>query len=87
MRLQHELKRNLLVNLRFSYTDNNYEFFGTGSDSLQNTEVTRAGLGLSYLFNRNVYISGGFISDKQDANSPLFEYDTNRWFLTLGLEL
>lgn len=87
VRLQHEFRRNLLGNVRFSYTDNDYEFTGSGNDSLQDTEVIRAGIGLSYLFNRHVYLSGGYIYEDQSANTPIFEYTTNRWFVTLGLDL
>jgi hypothetical protein len=88
VRLQHELRRNWLINARFSYTDNDYEFTGDDSSgAITDTEVIRAGVGLSYLFNRNFYISGGYIYERQDANSPEFEYRTNRWFITLGAEL
>ena len=86
-RLQHELRHNLLANVRFSYTDNDYEFNGPGSDSLTNTEVIRGEFGLIYLFNRHAYISGGYLYEKQDANAAKFEYKTTRWFLTLALEL
>jgi len=58
-RVQHELRRNLLLNARLSYTDNDYEYNGADTDSLYETQVTRAGLGLSYLFNRHLYLSGG----------------------------
>lgn len=86
-RLQHELRRNLLANLRFSYTDNDYESNGVDPIALTDTGVIRAGFGMSYLFNRNVSLSGGFIYEDQDANAKEFEYSNTRWFLTLGLEL
>jgi hypothetical protein len=87
VRVQHELRRNILANLRFSYTDNRYEYNGTNAGSLNDTQVIRAGLGFTYLFNRHAYISGGYIHEKQDANDPLFEYSTTRLFVTLGFEL
>ena len=87
VRVQHELRRNWLVNARVSYTDNDYEFTGDGSGSLTDTEVIRAGAGVSYLFNRYLYLSGGYIYERQDANTSSFEYRTNRWFITLGAEL
>ena len=85
-RLQHELRRNLLFNARFSYTDNDYEHSGAEENALDDTEVLRAGVGVTYLFNRNVYLSAGYTYEKQDANVRDFEYRANRFFLTLGLE-
>ncbi len=87
VRLQHEFRRNLLANVRLSYTNNDYEFSGSGTNALIDTEVVRAGLGMVYLFNRHVYISGGYIYEDQKANTPIFDYTTNRWFVTLGLDL
>jgi hypothetical protein len=86
-RIQHELRRNWLLNARISYTDNDYGTRNPGEGSLTDTQVTRAGAGVSYLFNRNFYISGGYVYESQDANLNRFEYKTNRWFLTLGAEL
>ena len=87
VRLQHELRRNWLAHVRFSYTDNDYEVSGGGTSTLNDTQVIRAGLGLSYLFNRHFYISGGYVYEDQDANIPVFDYTTHRWFVTLGLDL
>jgi len=87
VRVQQELRRNLLANLRFSYTDNNYQFNGNNANSLSDTQVTRAGFGLSYLVNRHIFVSGGYAYEKQDANTAFFDYKTNRWFVTIGLEL
>lgn len=87
IRLQHELRRNWLVNANLSFTDNDYEFSGDSPDALTNTEVTQAGVNLSYLFNRHVYISGGYVYSQQRANTPSFEFTSNRWFITLGFDL
>jgi len=86
-RVQHELRRNWLLNGRISYTDNDYGIRNPTADSLTNTQVLRAGAGVSYLFNRNFYLSGGYIYESQDASLSRYEYSTNRWFLTLGGEL
>ncbi len=87
VRIQHELRRQLLANARLSYTDNQYEYNGTDTDSLNDTQVSRAEIGLSYLVNRHVHISGGYAYEKQAANTSIFEYKRNTWFLTLSLEL
>lgn len=87
VRFQHELRRNWLVHARLSYTDNDYETDSTNPFALQDTQVTRAGASLSYLFNRNFYLSGGYVYEDQDGNAQRFVFSSNRFFLTLGLEL
>ena len=87
VRLQHELRHNLLANVRVSYTDNDYQINDNSAGSLSNSEVYRAGFGLNYLVNRHVFISGGYVYEKQDTNDAFFEYKTHRWFVTLGLDL
>ena len=42
---------------------------------------------LTGLINRHAYLSAGYVYEKQDSNQSRFEYRTNRWFLTLGVEL
>ena len=86
-RVQHELRRNILLNARLSYTDNNYKYEGDSENSLRDTDVTRAGVGISWLMSRNFNLSGGYVFETQNANDDYFEYSTNRWFITLGGEL
>ena len=88
VRAQHELRRNLLVNVNYSFADNDYQLNGNPSNnSMKNTQVARAGLGLNYMINKNLSLSGGYSYQKQSANSSLFEYQSNRWFLVFGAEL
>jgi hypothetical protein len=54
---------------------------------LSSTEVTRADIGLTYLFNRNFSLSGGYAYERQDSNLGAFEYSANRLFILLGLAL
>ncbi len=86
-RLQQEIRRNLLFNLRGSFTDNDYANPGEDAAELSSTEVTRIGVGLSYLFNRNLYITGGYSWEDQNGNTERFDYEVNRFFVTLGVEL
>ena len=86
IKLEHKLRRNWLVNAKFTYEDNDYEYAGDSSDALTDTEVIRAGAYLSYLFNRNVYASGGYVYTDQSANTEIFEFTINRWFVTLGVD-
>ena len=48
-------------------TDNDYENPGLSTDELCSTNVYRADIGLSYLFNRNVYMSAGYGWEQQDC--------------------
>jgi hypothetical protein len=86
-RLQYELRRNLLGNARISYTNNDYEN-NSATEDLSNTKVTRANIGLSYLFNRYFSLNAGYLYQKQtaDRSSPDFEYRANRFFITLLIE-
>jgi uncharacterized protein (PEP-CTERM system associated) len=87
-RYQEELRMNLLLNVRGSYTNNDYENAGIDpSTELSSTEVIRADIGLSYLFNRNFSLSGGYAYERQDSNLGAFEYSANRLFILLGLAL
>jgi len=88
VRLQHELRRWLLLHARVSYTDNDYSVSADApEDSLTNTAVTRSELGLSYLFNRHFYLTAGYARDHQDANLVIEQYTANRYFLVLGVQL
>ncbi len=51
------------------------------------TEVTRLGIGMSYLFNRYFYISGGYSYETQSSNVAEFDYNANRLFINLGVDL
>ena len=87
IRWQEEIRKNVLFNSRISYTTNDYENSGVNENELSDTEVLRADIGLSYLFNRNVYVTGGYSYEKQTSNVGRFEYSANRLFLTLGVQL
>lgn len=86
-RVQHELRRNVLLHLRGSYTDNDYEPVPGAVGTLLDTEVYRADLGVSYLINRHLSLTGGYGIERQESSEPLFEYRSDRFFLTLGVEL
>jgi hypothetical protein len=87
VRLQHELRRYLLLHARASYSDSDYSLVpGAPGGSLANTETRRAGLGLSYLFNRRFHVTGGFSLDKRDANVAMERYRARRYYLILGLD-
>ncbi len=86
IRLQQELHPRLLFNARAAVTDNDYANPGLSDTELASTQVRRFDIGMSYLFNRNLSLSGGYGYEKQSANQARFRYDVNRYFLVLGLE-
>ena len=87
VRLQQQVRHNLLANARFSYTENDYELSDEFTGTLSATEVFRYGIGLNYLINQHATISGGYEYEKQNADDPFFEYEGNLWFITLGMDL
>ncbi len=87
VRVQQDFRRNIVATARLSYTDNDYQYNGSDPEALQSTEVIRGDIGLAYIFNRNFYLSGGYSYENQDSNAVRFEYEINRWYLTLGTEL
>ena len=88
VRVEHELRRWLLLHARASRTNNDYQLSASApSDTLSDTRVTRAGVALSYLFNRHAQLTAGYSWESQDANLVLEEYDSQRFYLVLGLAL
>ncbi len=88
VRVQHELRRWLLAHLRVSRSSNDYELSSASPDNaLAETEITRAGLGLSYLFNPYVRLTAGYATEKQTANRSQDTHRGNRYFLVLGFQL
>lgn len=88
VRVDHELKRNILLNGQVSFSNNNYEqIAGAPAVARDNENVFSASIGISYLFNRNVSLSAGYRYEKKDSNVITDEYTTQRFFLILGLEM
>jgi hypothetical protein len=88
LRVQHELRRYLLVHARVSYSDNDYDLTPQAPESaLATSDVRRTEIGLSYLINPSVQLTAGYSRSKQDASVVWEQYEASRFFLTLGLEL
>lgn len=86
-RLQHELRRWLLFHVRVSFTDNEYGLTADApATTLSETEVFRAGVGLSYLYNRHLNLTLGYTFEDQDANLAVEQYQANRFYLVLSLQ-
>lgn len=87
VRWQEELRRNLLFTLRGSLTDNDYEAPPDEPNALRETQVIRADVGMSYIFNRNLSVSAGYGYETQNSNVGFLEYDANRLYLVFGFQL
>lgn len=77
-RLEHDLSAKLALNASLTYNNSDYQ----GTD-LELDEVA-AGVGARYYFNKLYYVAGGYRHISRDANDPIYEYDKNLFFVTIG---
>lgn len=77
VRIDHELMRNLLINARASYTNNDYEGVTRTDD------ILGAGLGLDYLVNRNFTLGLNYTYTDRDSDAAADSYTRN----LIGLSL
>jgi hypothetical protein len=79
-RIDHDLSSRFNLNAVLSYAKSDYQ-----GVSLELDEWV-AGLGARYYFNRRFLLSAGYRYITRDADISTYEYDRNRFFLTLGYE-
>ncbi|MBA4208063.1 MAG: hypothetical protein C0454_00860 [Parvibaculum sp.] len=77
LRVDHELMRNVILGGRASFANNDYEGINRSDD------VTRAGLSVDYLLNRNFSLSLGYGYTDRNSNFAGRDYTTNEVGLTL----
>lgn len=77
LRIDHELMRNVILGGRASFANNDYEGINRSDD------VTRAGLSVDYLLNRNFSLSLGYGYTDRNSNVAGRDYTTNEVGLTL----
>lgn len=77
VRVDHELVRNILLNARVSYSDDEYEGIARSDDTL------RGGLGLDYLVNRNFTLGVDYDYTDKDSDQIGSDYKRNKIGLTL----
>ncbi|MCE9649107.1 MAG: outer membrane beta-barrel protein [Parvibaculum sp.] len=77
IRVDHELLRNVLLNGRVSYSNDDYEGINRTDD------IIRAGLGVDYLVNRNFTLSLGYDFANKDSDVAGVDYTRNQIGLTL----
>jgi hypothetical protein len=87
LRVDHELKRNLQLNLFASYRDYDYEqIAGAPPDARSRDKVYRYGVGANWFINRFMYLNASYGYEELETNVPGDDYDVNRVWLVFGLE-
>jgi len=87
LRVDHELLRDLQINGKVSYRDNDYELTADApEDARDYDEVWAAGIGATYFFNRSVWLSASYDYTKLSTNVPEDGFKVNRVWLVLGFE-
>jgi hypothetical protein len=81
LRVDHELLRNLLLNARVGYEQDDFEGIGREDDYVS------AGLGAKYLISRNFALSGGYGYRQRDSSATNSDFSENVVFLRLGTHL
>ncbi len=83
VRVDHELLRNLIITGGFAETRREYRGL------VREDEVVSADLGLRYLMNRRVVLSGGYRYEDQTSTGANRDrdFEINRFFLSLGLRV
>ena len=89
LNIDHELLRNLIINLNVGYALDQY----TGSSSPTGATPPRvddyytAGISAKYLFNRNFYLKAGYTYSGRTSNINFNDYNINRVYLNIGLQI
>jgi len=81
IKADHELLRNLILNARVGYENDKFE----GIDRRDN--YYEAGLGATWLINRNFSLGGGYSYRTRNSNQPGTDFDENVVFLRLKAQL
>lgn len=87
VRVDHELRRNVQINGRLTYRDNDYTLLpGAASDARESDHVFGAGLGGTWFINRHMWLSASYDISELSSNVPSDDYKVNRVWLVLGFE-
>ena len=80
--INHELKRNILLDAYVSYDFNEYE-----GNLNREEDLYGAGASLKYLINRNFYLKTGYNYRGRATNLDTSDYDANSVYFTVGAQL
>ncbi|MGQ3026927.1 MAG: outer membrane beta-barrel protein [Ferrovibrionaceae bacterium] len=81
IRADHELLRDVLLNARIGYENDKFEGIGRKDNYYE------AGLGATWLINRNFSLAGGYNYRTRDSNQPGTNFDENVVFVRLKAQL
>lgn len=80
VRMEHELRRNVLMNVSGSYS--NLDFQNIGRED----HMTKLGAGLRYMFNRNFSLNADYKYDKRATGVDNQDYKLHSFIVSLGAQ-
>ena len=80
VRMEHELRRNVLMNVNASYS--NLDFQNIGRED----HMTNFGAGLRYMFNRNFSLNADYSYDKRATGVDEQDYKLHSFIVSLGAQ-
>jgi hypothetical protein len=87
VRADHELMRNLQISGQVSYSVNDYQLTLDAPEGARSKDkIWMAGVGMTYFFNRWLFLSASYDYEKLTSNQDQDRYDANRFWLVLSLE-
>lgn len=87
VQVDHELKRNILLLGKLRYAQDDFEGTSVGSNQERDDDTVEFGLGMKYLFNRHLYLSGDYNYTKRSSNADIADYDQNILQISVGAKL
>lgn len=84
LRVDHELRRNILLHTGLSYSNNDYEQSVPGAK--ENEETLDFSIGGKYLFNRRFYARAEYTYGRRNSDIADQEYVANGFLLALGAQ-
>ncbi len=81
LRLEHELLRNLLLNVEGEYRDNRFE----GSNNDREDDLYAAGFGAEYFVSRDAKLALDYTFRARDSNAAGVDFSQNSLLATVGL--
>ena len=83
-RVEHELRRNIMLFGNFGYIDNQYEQSDAPGRSKGSENVTSVGLGGKYQFSRRFYATAEYRYKERSSDISSQDYENNQVLLNLG---
>lgn len=87
LQVDHELQRNILLLGKMLYAQDDFEGLSIGATHTRDDDTIQLGLGMKYLFNRHLYLSGDYNYARRNSNFNLADYNQNVFQVSLGARL